>query len=171
MLAEHAAAAARLTRAALADGRQWDLCQVRRPESYRPHSTPGQAAFTTFVLCQFNTLNACAEQRTGFTRHLATNCWLWASLTAVVLLQVLVVQLPALHSLFDTAALTLGQGAACVAATSAVLCFEEVAKTAPRQTSSTPDSATNALTGEAPSAWRWWWEIRRVRCRAAFRLR
>ena len=100
-----------------------------------PQTVALTMAFTTFVLCQFfNVLNARAEQQTVFTRHLYTNRWLWASLAAVVVLQVLVVQLPALHTLFDTAALTPGQWATCLAAAFTVLWTEEAAKLLRRAT-------------------------------------
>lgn len=86
-------------------------------------------AFTTFVLFQFfNALNARAERETVFTRHLLSNRWLWISFGAVVALQVAIVQLPFLHDLFRTTALTAGQWAICAAVAVSVLLVEEVVK-------------------------------------------
>ncbi|MGY1710390.1 cation-translocating P-type ATPase [Geodermatophilus sp. SYSU D00758] len=90
-------------------------------------------AFTTFVLFQFfNALNARAERETVFTRHLYRNRWLWISFAVVVLLQVLVVQLPFLHTVFDTTALDLTQWLTCAAVASAILVVEESVKLAGR---------------------------------------
>ena len=86
-------------------------------------------AFTTFVLFQFfNALNARAETQTVFTRHLFTNRTLWISFAVVVVLQVLVVQVPLLHPVFDTTALNAGQWLVCAAVASTVLLVEEATK-------------------------------------------
>ena len=86
-------------------------------------------AFTTFVLFQFfNALNARAERETIFTSHLLSNRWLWISFGAVVALQVAIVQLPFLHDVFRTTALTAGQWAICAAIAVSVLLVEEVVK-------------------------------------------
>jgi len=86
-------------------------------------------AFTTFVLFQlFNALNARDERRTIFTAHLFTNRWLWGTLGMVALLQVLAVQLPLLHPLFDTTALGAGQWLICAAVASTILIVEEAIK-------------------------------------------
>ena len=86
-------------------------------------------AFTTFVLFQFfNALNARAERETIFTSHLLSNRWLWISFGAVVALQVAIVQLPFLHVVFRTTALTAGQWAICAAIAVSVLLVEEVVK-------------------------------------------
>ena len=86
-------------------------------------------AFTTFVLFQFfNALNARAERQTVFTRHLWTNRWLWTSLGAIVVLQVLAVQLPLLQGLFGTSPLSPLQWLVCAAVASSVLLSEEVVK-------------------------------------------
>ena len=88
-------------------------------------------AFTTFVLFQFfNALNARAERRTIFTRHLFTNRWLWSSLGAIVVLQVLAVQLPLLRTVFGTTALSPPQWLGCAAVASSVLLVEEAVKLA-----------------------------------------
>lgn len=85
--------------------------------------------FTTFVLFQFfNALNARAEDRTVFTRHLFTNRWLWISLGSVVLLQILAVQLPVLHDIFETTSLDGYQWLICAAVASSVLIIEEAIK-------------------------------------------
>ena len=90
-------------------------------------------AFTTFVLFQFfNALNARAERLTVFTRHLFTNRWLWTSLVAIVVLQVLAVQLPLLRTVFGTAALSPLQWLGCAAVASSVLLVEEAVKLASR---------------------------------------
>lgn len=86
-------------------------------------------AFTTFVLFQFfNALNARAEQETVFTRHLFSNRWLWLSFAVVVALQVAIVQLPLLHDLFRTTALTAGQWALAAGVAATVLLVEEAVK-------------------------------------------
>lgn len=90
-------------------------------------------AFTTFVLFQFfNVLNARAGTQTVFTRHLFTNRSLWISLGAVVVLQVVVVQTPFLHGIFDTTSLTAVQWATCLGVASTILVVEEVIKAAAR---------------------------------------
>jgi Ca2+-transporting ATPase len=92
-------------------------------------------AFTTFVLFQFfNALNARTERETVFTRHLFTNRWLWISFGAVVVLQVLVVQLPFLNPIFDTTALSAGQWVLCAAVASCVMVVEEAIKLVRRVT-------------------------------------
>jgi Ca2+-transporting ATPase len=89
----------------------------------------GTMAFTTFVCFQFfNLVNSRAEHGTAFTRDLFSNGKLWGIVGAVALLQVAVVHLPVLQSLFDTTALTLGQWLTCVAVASSVLWLEELRK-------------------------------------------
>ena len=86
-------------------------------------------AFTTFVLFQFfNALNARAESETIFTRHLFTNRWLWAAFGIVVVLQVLVVQVAVLGTVFDTTPLTSWQWLTCLAVASMILWVDEAAK-------------------------------------------
>jgi Ca2+-transporting ATPase len=63
-------------------------------------------AFTTFVLFQVaNAFNVRAEGASAFTRHSLTNVRLWAALITVVALQVVVVQVPAMHGAFHTTGL------------------------------------------------------------------
>ena len=86
-------------------------------------------AFSTFVLFQFfNALNARAERRSVFTRHTFTNRWLWASLGAIVLLQVLAVQAAPLQAIFATSPLSPLQWLICAAVASSALAVEEVIK-------------------------------------------
>ena len=67
-------------------------------------------AFTTFVFYQaFNLLNVRSANGSVFAWQTFTNRAIWVSLAAVVVLQVLVVQLGALQGLFDTTDLTSGQ--------------------------------------------------------------
>ncbi|GEP38330.1 ATPase [Nocardioides psychrotolerans] len=90
-------------------------------------------AFTTFVLFQFfNALNARVERRSVFTRHTFTNRWLWASLGAIVLLQVLVVQAAPLQAVFGTSPLSPLQWLICAAVASSALAVEEVIKSLSR---------------------------------------
>jgi len=92
-------------------------------------SVAGTMAFTTFVLFQlFNILNARDEHRSVFRRDTFRNRWLWLSLAAVLLLQVLAVHVPLLQGLFDTEALTLDQWIACAAVASSILWLEELRK-------------------------------------------
>ncbi|WP_341359687.1 cation-translocating P-type ATPase [Georgenia sp. M64] len=86
------------------------------------------AGFTTLVLAQlFNAFNSRSETTSAF-HGLFTNAWLWASVGLAVVLQLLVVHVPALQSAFGTAALDGWHWAVCVAAASAVLWFDEVRK-------------------------------------------
>ncbi len=63
-------------------------------------------AFTTFVLFQVaNAFNVRSEHESAFSNSLPTNRWLLGSLALVVTLQVLVVHVPVLQSLFGTVAL------------------------------------------------------------------
>ena len=86
----------------------------------------------------FNSLNARAERETVFTGHLFSNRWLWISFGAVVALQVAIVQLPFLHDVFSTTALTAGQWAICAAVAVSVLLVEEAVKLATRLTGRAP---------------------------------
>jgi Ca2+-transporting ATPase len=93
----------------------------------------GTMAFTTFVMFQlFNALNVRSERSTVFRRHTFTNWRLWIALSAVALLQILVVQTPAFGRIFDTEPLDAGQWAACAAVAVAILVVEEVRKVATR---------------------------------------
>lgn len=83
-------------------------------------------AFTTFVLFQFfNIFNARAEHSSTFNRQFFTNAKLWLTLTAVVLLQIVVVHWGPAQAIFDTVDLTLNDWAWSLAIASSVLFFEE----------------------------------------------
>ena len=96
-------------------------------------TTAGTLAFTTFVFSQvFNLLNVRSREASVFTRATLTNRALWLALAAIVVLQVLVVQTPALQGFFTTTALTGGQWLVAVAVASAVLWVEEARKAVSR---------------------------------------
>lgn len=97
-------------------------------------ATPaGTLAFTTFVLFQvFNLLNVRSREGSVFSRHTLTNRVLWIALACILVLQVLVVHLPALQGIFDTTALTAGQWATAVAVASSLLWAEELRKAVTR---------------------------------------
>lgn len=100
-------------------------------------------AFTTFGLCQFfNALNSRSDQGTALSRRLFRNRWLWISFGVVVLLQIAIVALPTLGTIFNTVPLTGGQWLLCAATASTVLIVEEAVKlartlTRPRATNDT----------------------------------
>ncbi|MCI0384356.1 HAD-IC family P-type ATPase [Streptomyces sp. CNQ085] len=84
-------------------------------------------AFTTFVLFQlFNALNARSEGGPVLGRHQLRNRVLWASLGAVLVLQVVAVQVPFAHGVFDTVSLTPVQWGVCLATASTVLLAEHL---------------------------------------------
>ena len=86
-------------------------------------------AFTTFVFYQvFNLLNVRSDTHSVFSLQTFTNRSIWLALTAVIILQVLVVQMDVLQGLFDTTSLTSGQWGLCVLVGSSVLWIEEVRK-------------------------------------------
>jgi len=84
-------------------------------------------AFTTFVLLQMaNAVSVRAGSGSIFSRHTFTNGVLWLALGGVVLVQVLVVQVPALQTVFDTVGLTAAQWGVCVGAALVFVAAEEV---------------------------------------------
>ncbi|MGA4507564.1 cation-translocating P-type ATPase [Propionibacteriaceae bacterium G1746] len=86
------------------------------------------AAFTTLVFAQlFNAFNSRSEHVSAF-HMMFTNKWLWLSVAFGVLTQVLVVHVPLLQQMFQTAALTWQQWLACLALGSAVLWYDELRK-------------------------------------------
>ena len=90
-------------------------------------------AFTTFVFYQaFNLLNVRSATGSVFSLHTFTNRAIWVSLAAVVILQVLVVQLDALQGLFDTTDLTSGQWFLALGVGSTVLWISEIRKAVAR---------------------------------------
>ncbi|MFP8942201.1 cation-translocating P-type ATPase [Streptomyces fenghuangensis] len=90
-------------------------------------ATAATMAFTTFVLFQlFNALNARSEDGPVLGRHQLRNRVLWASLAAVLVLQVVAVQVPFAHGVFDTVSLTPVQWGVCLATASTVLPAEHL---------------------------------------------
>lgn len=86
-------------------------------------------AFTTFVLFQFfNIFNARAEHGSAFNRQFFSNGKLWLALTAVVLLQIVVVHWGPAQAIFDTVNLTPNDWALSVAIASSTLLVEEARK-------------------------------------------
>jgi Ca2+-transporting ATPase len=86
-------------------------------------------AFTTFVLFQvFNALCARSEITSVFSRATLRNSKLWASLAAVVALQVTAVQVDAFHDTFGTTDLTAWDWVLATAAASSVVWFDEARK-------------------------------------------
>ncbi len=100
----------------------------------------GTLTFTTFVLLQLGNVLAVRGGRAGvFTRHLFTNRWVWAALGLVLVVQVAVVQVGVLQSLFDTTALSPAQwGLAAALATLPILVAEAQARI--RRWSAAPDA-------------------------------
>ena len=83
-------------------------------------------AFTVFVLFQFfNLFNARAEHGSAFDRNFLRNGWLWTSLAAVVVLQVLVVYWGPAQSVFNTTDLALRDWGLAVLVASSVLWLDE----------------------------------------------
>ncbi|MEU3086199.1 cation-translocating P-type ATPase [Streptomyces massasporeus] len=90
-------------------------------------ATAATMAFTTFVLFQlFNALAARSEDGPVLGRHQLRNRALWICLAAVLALQVVAVQVPVAHGVFDTVSLTAAQWAMCLATASCVLLIEPV---------------------------------------------
>lgn len=90
-------------------------------------------AFTTFVFYQaFNLLNVRSATASVFSLRTFTNRAVWVSLAAVVVLQVLVVQLGVLQGLFDTTGLTSGQWFLALGVGSTVLWISEIRKAVSR---------------------------------------
>ena len=82
--------------------------------------------FTTFVLFQFfNVFNARVEHGSTFSAGFFKNRMLWASLAAVLGLQILAVHWPPAQSIFGTTALTALQWTVAIGVASSVLLLEE----------------------------------------------
>jgi len=89
-------------------------------------------AFNTLVLAQlFNVLNARSDEHSAFAR-LFSNLWLWGAVALSLVLQAIVLYVPALQRAFGTTALTWADWARCAVAASAVLWVREIAKLAAR---------------------------------------
>lgn len=86
-------------------------------------------AFTTFVFYQvFNLLNVRSETSSVFSLQTFTNRTIWFSLGAVVLLQVLVVQLGFFEDLFDTVPLDADQWLLCLGVAATIVVVSELSK-------------------------------------------
>jgi len=86
-------------------------------------------AFTTFVFYQvFNLLNVRSDTHSVFSLQTFTNRSIWVALVAVIILQILVVQIDVLHGLFDTTSLSATQWGLAVLIGSSVLWVEEIRK-------------------------------------------
>ncbi|WP_253905018.1 cation transporting ATPase C-terminal domain-containing protein [Arthrobacter sp. H14] len=105
------------------------LSPVLFPESSTDPDLATTLAFTTFVFYQvFNLLNVRSEPGSVFSAQTFTNRSIWVALAAVVVLQVLVVNLQLLQGFFDTTALTSTQWALALLVGSSVLWIEEIRK-------------------------------------------
>ena len=90
-------------------------------------------AFTTLMLAQlFNTVNARSDERSAFV-HLFTNRWLWGAIGLSVVLQLVVLYVPAMQRAFGTVALSPMDWLRCIAAASVVLWAREASKLAARK--------------------------------------
>lgn len=98
----------------------------------------GTMAFNTFVLFQFfNILNSRHDTKSALRRETFRNRWLWASLGAVIALQVGVTHLGPMQRLFDTTAISVTEWVVCVTVAASVLVVEEARKFIVRRTSLT----------------------------------
>ena len=85
-------------------------------------------AFTTFVFYQvFNLLNVRSDT-TLFSLQTFTNRTIWLALGAVVVLQILVVQLGVFQGLFDTVPLTADQWLLCIGVAATIVVVAEISK-------------------------------------------
>ncbi|MCY7287593.1 MAG: cation transporting ATPase C-terminal domain-containing protein, partial [Cryobacterium sp.] len=92
-------------------------------------------AFTTFVFYQvFNLLNVRSDTHSVFSLQTFTNRSIWVALIAVIILQILVVQIDVLQGLFDTTSLSATQWGLAVLIGSSVLWVEEIRKAVVRAT-------------------------------------
>jgi P-type Ca2+ transporter type 2C len=86
------------------------------------------AAFTVLVFAQlFNCFNSRSERESAFT-GLFTSPLLWGAIAVSVVLQILVVSVPALNAAFGTAPLGLKDWLLCVVMASTVLWIDELKK-------------------------------------------
>ncbi|MCQ1995509.1 cation-translocating P-type ATPase [Arthrobacter sp. zg-Y1171] len=118
------------------------------PESAGSTNFATTMAFTTFVFYQvFNLLNVRSETGSVFTLRTFTNRAIWVSLVAVVVLQILVVQLSIFAGIFDTVPLTSAQWFLCFAVGATVLVVSEIGKAVQRL------SARRRRPGPVPKAY------------------
>jgi Ca2+-transporting ATPase len=86
-------------------------------------------AFTTFVMFQFfNIFNARSEHISAFNRQFFSNGKLWLSISAVVLLQMVVVHWAPAQTVFDTVDLSLSDWLLAAGVASSVLILDEARK-------------------------------------------
>ncbi len=86
------------------------------------------AAFTCLVFMQLmNAFNARSTAKSAFT-SMFTNSWLWLSVVAGVVFQVIVVEVPFMQIAFGTTRLSWDQWLVCLVASSVVLWVEEIRK-------------------------------------------
>ena len=86
-------------------------------------------AFTTFVLFQFfNVFNARVEEGTSLNRHFFSNRMLWASLSGVVVLQIIAVQWHPAQMIFSTTSLGIYDWLMAIGVASSILILEESRK-------------------------------------------
>jgi len=99
------------------------------PDSAGNPAFASTLAFTTFVFYQvFNLLNVRSDTHSVFSLQTFTNRSIWVALVAVIILQILVVQVDVLQALFDTTSLTATQWGLAVLVGSSVLWIEETGK-------------------------------------------
>lgn len=127
------------------------------PESAADPALPTTLAFTTFVFYQvFNLLNVRSDSASVFSRQTFTNRSIWVSLTAVIVLQILVVNLEVLQGFFDTTPMSPAQWALTLLVGSSVLWAEEIRKTIVRRRNRRPSApAPTGRSGRAPKAPDW----------------
>ncbi len=91
-------------------------------------------AFTTFVAFQLaNVVSVRSERASVFTRHSLANPKLWAAVGIVAAVQVLVVTVGPLRSLFDTTPLSALQWLVCLGAALTLIATEELRKALERR--------------------------------------
>ena len=90
-------------------------------------------AFTTIMLAQmFNVINARSDEQSAFVR-LFTNRWLWLSIALSIVLQGVVVYVPAMQRAFGTVPLDAMDWVRCAVAASAVFWLRELTKLVARR--------------------------------------
>jgi P-type Ca2+ transporter type 2C len=85
-------------------------------------------AFTTLVLAQLLNAFSSRSDETSAVHQLFANQWLWAAVSASLLLQVAVVELPILHRPFHTESLGVGNWLTCIGLGAMVLVAAELKK-------------------------------------------
>jgi Ca2+-transporting ATPase len=89
-------------------------------------------AFTTLMLFQmFNIFNSRSDEQSAFV-HLFRNHWLWIAVGASLLLQIVVIYIPAMQQAFSTTPLNAMDWLLCAGVASSVLWLRELSKIAVR---------------------------------------